>query len=454
MSEDQKTPPAEAATGKKGLISRLVKLWAKVQAILFTVMPVIIGLVLLGLIIREVNQDSIEVAPIQVPAQLAATGLTAEVVALRLLDQIAAAERIVTSERVVRPHVELTGQKPDFTVPVAGISLRSLADIARNILGIAPRRVSGEIIQDGDKLRLRLRIAGQGQIADIGGFGINQVDALLAAGAPEVWRIIFPKLYAWHLAQTVGVETEVRERLTRMLMLEGQAPDVQLTARALIGRSFIRSGRGQDAFEIFDALVASHPKDDAYLYGRGRAHSLMGRLDAAMEDFERARQMDPTAFWVHTGIAIVMRVRGEYAKALEEINKGLTLRPDDPTAIIEKGEIMLGLGRSQEALKLVQDALIYDPYAPGAHFLLGRLLFAQYDFKGALEAMTEATRRAPTYMDARLGLAEVFLMSGRPAEAEASMRTALNLGPVPPRLEGQVARLRGALKEVRDPAAH
>jgi|GEM_PF-1288693 len=452
MSEEQKTPPAEEATGKKGLISRLVKLWTKVQAVLFTVMPVIIGLVLIGLIIREVNQDSIEVAPIQVPARLAATGLTAEVVALRLLDQIAAAERIVTSERVVRPHVELTGQKPDFTVPVAGISLRSLADIARNILGIAPRRVSGEIIQEDDNIRLRLRIAGHGQIADIGGFGINQVDALLAAGAPEVWRIIFPKLYAWHLAQTLGVETEVRERLSRMLMLDVKDPDVQRTVRALIGRSFIRSGRGQDAYEIFDALVASHPKDDAYLFGRGRAQTLLGRLDAAMEDFERARQLDPTAFWVHTGIAQVMRARREFAKALEEIDKGLTLRPDDPTGLTEKAEIMLGLGRSQEAFKLVQDALIYDPYSPGAHFLLGRLRLAQYDFKGALEAMTKATRRAPTFMDARLGLAEVFLLSGRPADAEASLRMALSLGPVPPRLEGQVARLRGAFKEVLDPA--
>ena len=452
MTGERQDPPAKEATGKTSLVSRLVKLWSRVQAVLFTVMPMIIGVVLIGLIIREVNQDSIEVAPIQVPARLAETGLTAEVVALRLLDQIAAAERVVTSERVVRPHVELIGQKPDFTVPVAGISLRSLADITRNLLGIAPRRVSGEIIQEGDNIRLRLRIAGYGQIADIGGFGINQVDALLAAGAPEVWRIIFPKLYAWHLAQTVGVESEVRERLSRMLLLDAKDPDVQRTVRALIGRSFLRSGRGQDAYAIFDSLVASYPKDDAYLYGRGRAHTLLGRLDAAMEDFERVRQMDPTAFWVHTGIAQVIRARGDYAKALEEIDKGLTLRPDDPTGLTEKGEIMLRLGRSQEALKLVQDAMALDPYSPGAHFLLGRLRLAQYDFRGAQEALTEATRRAPTFMDARLGLAEAFLLSGRLAEAEASLRMALSLGPVPPRLEGQVARLRGAFKEVFDPA--
>ena len=452
MNEEQKNPPAKVATGKQHPASTLMKLWGSFQAALFAVAPVIILVLLIVLIVREINQDSIEVAPIQVPARLAETGLTAEVVALRLLDQIAAAERVVTSERVVRPHVELVGQKPDFTVPIAGISLRALADIARNLFGIAPRRVSGEIILDEDKLKLRLRLAGQGQIADIGGFALNEVDALLAAGAPEVWRIIFPKLYAWHLAQTLGVETQVRERLTRMLLLDGLDPDAERTVRALIGRSFLRSGRGEEAYAIFSALVANNPNDGGFVYGRGRAQFLLGRLDASMEDYMRARQMDPAAFWIHTGIAQVIRARGEYAKALEEIEKGLALRSDDPTALTEKGEIMLRLGRSQEALKLVQDALVYDPYSPAAHLLLGRPRLAQHDGRGALEAMTEATRRAPTSMDAHLGLAEALLSIGRTAEAEASLNKVLSFGPVPARLEGQVVRMRSAFKEIGDPA--
>ena len=452
MNKQQKNPTAEGATGKKPMASTLMKLWSSFQAVLWAVVPVIVLTVMIILVIREIHQDTIEVAPIQVPTNLADTGLTPAVVALRLLDQIAAAERVVTSERVVRPNVELVGQKPDFNVPIAGISLRTLADIARNLIGIAPRRVSGEIILNDDKLKLRLRLAGHGQIADIGGFAFNQVDELLAAGAPEVWRFVFPKLYAWHLAQTLGVETEVRERLSRMLLLDGLDADAERTVRALIGRSFLRSGRGQEAYAIFEVLVANNPNDGGFIYGRGRALFLLGRLDAAMEDYARARQLDPAAFWIHTGIAQVIRARGEYAKALEEINKGLTLRSDDPTAMTEKGEIMLRLGRSQEALKLVQDALAYDPYSPAAHLLLGRLRLAQYDGRAALEAMIEATRRAPTSMDAHLGLAEALLSIGRTAEAEASLNKMLSFGPVPVRLESQVARIRSAFKEIGDPA--
>ena len=452
MNEPQKNPTAEGATGKKPMASTLMKLWSSFQAVLWAVVPVIVLTVMIILVIREIHQDTIEVAPIQVPTSLADTGLTPAVVALRLLDQIAAAERVVTSERVVRPNVELVGQKPDFNVPIAGISLRTLADIARNLIGIAPRRVSGEIILNDDKLKLRLRLAGHGQIADIGGFAFNQVDELLAAGAPEVWRFVFPKLYAWHLAQTLGVETEVRERLTRMLLLDGLDADAERTVRALIGRSFLRSGRGEEAYAIFSALVANNPNDGGFIYGRGRAQFLLGRLDAAMEDYARARQLDPGAFWIHTGVAQVIRARGDYAKALEEIDKGLTLRPDDPTAITEKGEILLRVGRTQEALKLVQDALVYDAFSPAAHLLLGRLRLVQYNGRGALEAMTEATRRAPTSMDAHLGLAEALLSIGRTAEAEASLNKMLSFGPVPARLEGQVVRIRSAFKEIGDPA--
>ena len=452
MNETLKNPPAEAAAAKKPMASTLMKLWANFQAALWAVVPVMLLTVMIILVIREIHQDTIEVAPIQVPTSLADTGLTPEVVALRLLDQIAAAERVVTSERVVRPNVELVGQKPDFNVPIAGISLRSLADIARNLIGIAPRRVSGEIILNEDKLKLRLRLAGHGQIADIGGFAFNQVDELLAAGAPEVWRFVFPKLYAWHLAQTLGVETEVRERLTRMLLLDGLDADAERTVRALVGRSFLRSGRGQEAYAIFSALVANNPNDGGFIYGRGRAQFLLGNLDAAMEDYARARRLDPGAFWIHTGIAQIIRTQGDYAKALEEIDKGLNLRSDDPTAMTEKGEILFRLGRNQEALKLVQDSLVFDRFSPAAYLLLGRLRLAQYDGKAALEAMTEATRRAPTSVDAHVGRAEAFLFTGRTAEAEASLNQALSFGPVPTRLEGQVARLRSAFTEIGNSA--
>ena len=117
MNEPQNNPPDKAAGGKEPTASMLMKLWANFQAALWAVVPVIVLMIMIVLVIREIHQDTIEVAPIQVPTSLAETGLTPEVVALRLLDQIAAAERVVTSERVVRPNVELVGQNPISMCP-------------------------------------------------------------------------------------------------------------------------------------------------------------------------------------------------------------------------------------------------------------------------------------------------------------------------------------------------
>jgi hypothetical protein len=51
-----------------------------------------------------------------------------------------------------------------------------------------------------------------------------------------------------------------------------------------------------------------------------------------------------------------------------------------------------------------------------------------------------------------VGRAEAFLFTGQTAEAEASLNKALSFGPVPARLESQVARLRRAFEEIGDPA--
>ena len=81
MHEQQYNPTAEKPAGQRHRASALLRLWAGFQSALFAVVPAVILLLLMALVVREIHQDTIEVAPIQVPARLAETGLTSEVVA-------------------------------------------------------------------------------------------------------------------------------------------------------------------------------------------------------------------------------------------------------------------------------------------------------------------------------------------------------------------------------------
>jgi len=81
-----------------------------------------------------------------VPTRLAEAGLSPDVVALRLLDQMVLAQNTVTAERLGQQRLQLAGDQPDFNVPIAGLSLRAFAALLLSIFGTPSRRITGEIV--------------------------------------------------------------------------------------------------------------------------------------------------------------------------------------------------------------------------------------------------------------------------------------------------------------------
>jgi tetratricopeptide (TPR) repeat protein len=414
------------------------------QTVAYGVVPVLLIGALTWLVVTEMRRDNLEVAPIAVPARLAEAGLSPEVVANRLVDHIFSVEAAARAESVDRPNVELAGDMPDFSVPIAGLSLRSLATLMRTVLGSPPRRVSGEIVMEGDKIKLRLRLAGHRQVADIGGFGPDQVDALLAAAAPEIWRVISPRQYAWHVAHSERQEGRARDRLGRLLVNDPD-PQTEQTLRMLIGRSWVRSSRPTEALEVLDPLVQAAPDYVLARYWRGRALRALQREDEALADLRRAQKLDPKALFISVGVSEILRDRGDLQAAMAEVKKVLAEDDDDPAGLVEQAQILLQLGRMKEALASVKTALLGDPYNPAAHRIVGRVLMAQGQFIEALDAFDEAMRHAPMAIDTHVRRAEALMALGRRQEAALELEEIAELGALPKRLEPAVKRLRDEL---------
>ncbi len=414
------------------------------QTMAYGVVPVFLVGALSWLVVTEMRRDNLEVAPIAVPAKLADAGLSPEVVANRLVDHIFSVEAAARAESVDRPNVELTGEMPDFSVPIAGLSLRSLATLLRTVLGSPPRRVSGEIVMDGEKIKLRLRLAGHRQIADIGGFTPDQVDELLTAAAPEIWRVISPRQYAWHVAHSERQEGRAREKLNRMLVNDPD-PQTAQTLRMLIGRSWVRSSRPEEALEILDPLVKSAPDYVLGWYWRGRALRALQRDDEALASLRQAQRLDPKALFISIGVSEVLRDRGDLAAAMAEVQRVLAVDDDDPAGLIEQAQILLQMGKLDDTLASAKFALMGDPYSPTAHRIIGRVYMAQGKFIEALEAFDEAMRHAPMAIDTHVRRAEALIALGRRQEAAMELEEIGELGVLPKRLEPAVKRLRDAL---------
>jgi tetratricopeptide (TPR) repeat protein len=86
---------------------------------------------------------------------------------------------------------------------------------------------------------------------------------------------------------------------------------------------------------------------------RGETYREMGRYGEALDDFNRAIDLDPALEWLEWAIANrgeTYRRMGRYGEALADFNRAIELDPDDARTIGSRGETYQAMGRYQDAL--------------------------------------------------------------------------------------------------------
>lgn len=69
----------------------------------------------------------------------------------------------------------------------------------------------------------------------------------------------------------------------------------------------------------------------------------------ALKDFKKATDLDPSLFAAYSGMGFALRKTGDYAKALENYDRALSMSPNFADAIEYRGEAYLGLNRIDDA---------------------------------------------------------------------------------------------------------
>jgi len=64
---------------------------------------------------------------------------------------------------------------------------------------------------------------------------------------------------------------------------------------------------------------------------------------------------------LHLSVAVGLAELGRHAAALESLEAGLAVRPDDPSALANKGIVLSELGRHEDALKALNRAFEVRP---------------------------------------------------------------------------------------------
>lgn len=137
----------------------------------------------------------------------------------------------------------------------------------------------------------------------------------------------------------------------------------------------LEQGRGNtaNAVGLFAHLHRSFPQDAALANHLGAALALAGRIDAAIEAFRRALELDPALLDAAYNLGRALDLRGEAAAALAAFDTALRIDPHHQPTRVLRAESLKKLGHLAEAERALREVLREDPAAVPAWVGLANL---------------------------------------------------------------------------------
>ncbi|WP_207063847.1 tetratricopeptide repeat protein [Motiliproteus sp. SC1-56] len=158
--------------------------------------------------------------------------------------------------------------------------------------------------------------------------------------------------------------------------------------------SLIEQGDYEKALNAIDVMSRKYPSLKLYL------QRLQGRLLVVTEAYDRAQELferllnDRKLLWAHMGLGIVAYRTGRYGEAAAHFNEILRVCPESIEAYDWLSKVYRGIGRNQDAQKLLEKAVQVLPTAPALQAGLGDVASENSNWAVAIDAFRCAVKFA------------------------------------------------------------
>jgi tetratricopeptide (TPR) repeat protein len=327
-----------------------------------------VGFVLLFAAAKAVVGDHVLIEPISVPHKLDQDGYSGAVVSRLLLEEVQAIRQSGDALEVrSSKDADVSFRSEDvfaalatIQVPSSSLTLRSMAVMLRDFLGIPERKIGGAITitrqgSDGPALyRVALLLGPSAGIAR--SEESADLDDAIRRSARSIARQYDPVGLAAHLIkgkdleaarQLAGELMEARdsERRKQGLLIRGlyeknlidqiaffreateEDPDFSDAFNAW-GSALYKSARIDEAIERYDAAIRLNPMNSTALRNRAIAYKDKGQAELAIADLARAARLNPTADtffdlgYFHDDLAKL-----DHASAIKAYDQAIRLNP-------------------------------------------------------------------------------------------------------------------------------
>jgi cellulose synthase operon protein C len=251
--------------------------------------------------------------------------------------------------------------------------------------------------------------------------------------------------------------------VSELLDIAGQTRET-FAEEALLA-ALIRRREFTKALEVVDRLAGKAPSDHQWIEMRGRVLAANGDVAAARAAFEQASRAKPDAFSPVGSLAALDMATGQATAARDRVQVFLQQHPRDAGALLVLAEMhasdrqdgwlatkarfdaaieaapvarqprvalvryLLAQRRPKEALAVAQAATTVFADDPEVTELLARSQMASGELEQALTTFRELAGALRTAPQPYVGLAEVYVLTGKTAQAEVALRQALELDP-------------------------
>lgn len=206
---------------------------------------------------REAYRQTMTVAAFDVPESLAERGITGQVVAKAVFDELIIRRDLVTNLEAGELKGAWAENRADVAIPEAKFTLQSVFRYLRYMTGneIA---VDGEIILNGDNATMKVRVAGRPPTIVTG--PMSDWQKLVGALANGVLEVTQPAVLAGYLGAQAKTPEDLRALSKHLIKMQNAAvrprPAVMSVAYDAYGSALLRQGKTDEAQAAFAEAMA------------------------------------------------------------------------------------------------------------------------------------------------------------------------------------------------------
>jgi adenylate cyclase len=294
--------------------------------------------------------------------------------------------------------------------------------------------VEGSVRRDGDRLRIAVELTEAANGFHLWSDDYNAEMKDVFAVQDEITKRIVG-------AAAVKLTEFERNRVSRKPTANLAAYEFLLRGRAngLVNKTRIANDQARALYQRAIELDPNYAEAYAALGWTRYEAAVSGwtefpkdEVKQAQELAQKALALDQSTTNAHRLLAVIDVSRGNYDRALIELDRALALNPSASDNFQERGSVLLWSGKPLEAVPWLEATLRLDGTASRAAFLLGAAKYFLRDYAEATLALDRALSSSPgraVELNARAVLAATYANLGQPDQAARERGTIERLAP-------------------------